>query len=100
MLYVPPPDLDGREEILRVHTRQMKLGEDVNLRCLAEDTNLFTGAELAGLCNEAGMVALREDMSAAAVFDRHFWTARNSLRPALTKSQIETYTSFMKRSVS
>eukprot|EP00268_Persea_americana_P057363 TRINITY_DN6872_c0_g1_i3.p1 TRINITY_DN6872_c0_g1~~TRINITY_DN6872_c0_g1_i3.p1 ORF type:complete len:549 (+),score=129.69 TRINITY_DN6872_c0_g1_i3:229-1875(+) len=100
VLYVPPPDLDGREEILRVHTRQMKLGEDVNLRCLAEDTNLFTGAELAGLCNEAGMVALREDMSAAAVFDHHFWTARNSLRPALTKSQIETFTSFMKRSVS
>lgn len=97
---MPPPDLDGREEILRVHTRQMKLGEDVNLRLLAEDTDLFTGAELAGLCNEAGMVALREDMSAAAVYDRHFWTARNSLQPALTNSQIEAYASFMKRTIS
>ncbi|XP_058080438.1 cell division control protein 48 homolog B isoform X2 [Magnolia sinica] len=97
VLYVPPPDLEGREEILRVHTRRMKLGEDVNLRQLAEDTDLFTGAELAGLCNEAGMLALREDISATAIFNHHFWTARNSLRPALTKLQIDQYASFMKK---
>lgn len=96
VLYVSPPDLEGREEILRVHTRRMKLGEDVDLQRLAEDTDLFTGAELAGLCNEAGMIALREDISATAVFDRHFWTARKSLRPALTASQIDKYKSFMK----
>ncbi|XP_077211427.1 cell division cycle 48B isoform X2 [Tasmannia lanceolata] len=98
VLYVPPPDLEGREEILCVHTRRMKLADDVNLRRIAEDTDLFTGAELAGLCIEAGMVALREDISATAVFDHHFWTARKSLNPALTQSQLDVYALFMKKS--
>ncbi|XP_068654304.1 cell division control protein 48 homolog B isoform X2 [Aristolochia californica] len=97
VLYVPPPDLEGREEILRVHTRNMKLGEDVDLKSLAADTEFFTGAELAGLCVEAGMVALREDISAMAVLNRHFWAARNSLRPALTESLLEEYASFTKK---
>ncbi|XP_020257655.1 cell division control protein 48 homolog B isoform X2 [Asparagus officinalis] len=91
VLYVPPPDQEGRYEILRIHTRKMNLGEDVDLMQVAECTDLFTGADLEGLCTEAGMVALREDISAGIVFDRHFQTARNSLRPSLTKSQIEEY---------
>ncbi|RZR80188.1 hypothetical protein BHM03_00006135 [Ensete ventricosum] len=91
VLYVPPPDAEGRHEILRIHTRHMKLGEDVDLREVAESTDLFTGADLEGLCREAGMVALREDMSADSVCNHHFQIARHSLRPSLTKSMIEEY---------
>ncbi|BAT99141.1 Cell division control protein [Vigna angularis] len=98
VLYVPPPDLEARYEILCVHTRKMKTGHDVDLRRLAEDTELFTGAELEGLCKEAGIVALREDISAAIVFDRHFQIAKSSLKPALTKAEIDSYSSFMKTS--
>ncbi|ESW25502.1 hypothetical protein PHAVU_003G041700 [Phaseolus vulgaris] len=98
VLYVPPPDLEGRYEILCVHTRKMKTGHDVDLRRLAEDTELFTGAELEGLCKEAGIVALRQDISAAVVFDRHFQIAKSSLKPALTKEEIDSYSSFMKTS--
>ncbi|URE08825.1 Cell division control protein 48 [Musa troglodytarum] len=93
VLYVPPPDAEGRFEILRIHTRHMKLGKDVDLREVAESTDLFTGADLEGLCREAGMVALREDMSADSVCNSHFQTARDSLRPSLTKSMIEEYAS-------
>ncbi|XP_064968351.1 cell division control protein 48 homolog B-like isoform X1 [Musa acuminata AAA Group] len=93
VLYVPPPDAEGRHEILRIHTRHMKLGKDVDLREVAESTDHFTGADLEGLCREAGMVALREDMSADSVCNRHFQTARDSLRPSLTKSMIEEYAS-------
>ncbi|XP_019170878.1 PREDICTED: cell division control protein 48 homolog B isoform X2 [Ipomoea nil] len=96
VLYVPPPDLEARYEILRVHTRNMKLDADVDLRQLAESTELFTGAELEGLCREAGIVALREDISATVVCDRHFQTVRQSLNPALTREEIESYSSFMK----
>lgn len=98
VLYVPPPDLEARYEILCVHTRKMKTGHDVDLRRLAEDTELFTGAELEGLCKEAGIVALREDISATVVCDRHFQIAKNSLKPALTKAEINSYSSFMKTS--
>ncbi|XP_004239044.1 cell division control protein 48 homolog B [Solanum lycopersicum] len=95
VLYVPPPDLEARFEVLSVHTRDMKLNNDVNLRQIAEDTELFTGAELEGLCREAGIVALRENISATVVSDRHFQTVKKSLKPALTKEEVASYSSFM-----
>ena len=48
----------------------MKIGLDVDLRKIAGDTELFTGAELEGLCREAGIVALREDITATVLCDR------------------------------
>ncbi|PHT33655.1 Cell division control protein 48 -like protein B [Capsicum baccatum] len=96
VLYVPPPDLEARFEVLCVHTRDMKLSNDVNLRQIAEDTELFTGAELEGLCREAGIVALRENISATVVCDRHFQTVKNSLKPALSEEEVASYSSFMK----
>lgn len=96
VLYVPPPDLEARHEILGVHTRKMKIGDDVDLRQIAEDTELFTGAELEGLCKEAGIVALREDISATVVCNRHFEAVMTSLRPGLSREDIECYASFLK----
>ncbi|KAF7149607.1 hypothetical protein RHSIM_Rhsim02G0238200 [Rhododendron simsii] len=96
VLYVPPPDLEARYEILNVHTREMKVDNDVDLKQIAEDTELFTGAELEGLCREAGIVALREDISATIVCHRHFQTVRKSLKPALTVEEVNAYSSFMK----
>ncbi|XP_038893114.1 cell division control protein 48 homolog B isoform X1 [Benincasa hispida] len=96
VLYVPPPDLEARYEILRVHTRPMKIGLDVDLKKIAEDTELFTGAELEGLCREAGIVALREDIAASVVCGRHFETVKNSLKPALTLADVDIYSTFMK----
>ncbi|XP_044491028.1 cell division control protein 48 homolog B isoform X2 [Mangifera indica] len=96
VLYVPPPDLEARYEILHVHTRNMKVADDVDLRRIAEDTELFTGAELEGLCREAGIVALRENISATVVCNRHFLTVKESLKPALTREEIDSYSSFMK----
>lgn len=96
VLYVPPPDLEARYEILQVHTRRIKVASDVDLRQLAKDTELFNGAELEGLCREAGFLALREDISAKIVCNRHFRTARNSLKPSLTREDIVSYSSFKK----
>ncbi|KAL6522965.1 Cell division control protein 48 B [Orobanche hederae] len=97
VLYVPPPDLEARHEILRVLTRGMKVGNDVNLRQLAEETEHFTGAELEGLCQEAGIVALREDITASIVRAHHFQTVKRSLKPMLTKQEIDSYASYMKK---
>ena len=54
------PNRNGREEILQVHTRGMPLAEDVNLKELANLTHGFVGADLASLCKEAAMHALRK----------------------------------------
>ncbi len=54
------PNRNGREEILQVHTRGMPLAEDVNLKELADITHGFVGADLASLCKEAAMYAIRK----------------------------------------
>ncbi|KAL3830612.1 hypothetical protein ACJIZ3_019414 [Penstemon smallii] len=78
VLHVPPPDIEDRYEILCVLTRNMKLDNDVDLRQIAEDTDLATGAELEGICMEAGIDALREDKSedksTTVICHRHFQT--------------------------
>ena len=53
------PDKEGRKEILQIHTRNMPLADDVDLDKLAEMTHGFVGADLAALCREAAMNALR-----------------------------------------
>ncbi|KAJ1701580.1 hypothetical protein LUZ63_001359 [Rhynchospora breviuscula] len=97
VLYVPPPDLEGRHEILKIHTRKMMLNEDVDLLTIAQQTELFTGADLECLCREAGMLALREDLMATCIQSRHFQVARSSLSPTLTKSLVDEYASAVKR---
>jgi cell division protease FtsH len=59
---VSPPDLKGREAILRVHTRGKPLAADVDLAQLAKQTAGLTGADLANLCNEAAIFAGRKDL--------------------------------------
>ena len=58
-IYIKVPDRNGRREILQIHTRNMPLAEDVNLDELADITHGFTGADIAALCREAAMNALR-----------------------------------------
>ncbi len=60
-VHVSPPDLAGREDILRVHTRSKPLGADVDLRALARRTAGLTGADLANIANEAAIVAARKE---------------------------------------
>ena len=58
---VPLPDIKGREEILKVHTRKIKKEKDVNLKALARGTPGFSGADLANLANEAALFAARNN---------------------------------------
>jgi cell division protease FtsH len=69
-IFVAPPDVDGREGILRVHTRGKPLS-DVDLDKVARQTSGLTGADLANICNEAAIFAARRaaDVITAADFD-------------------------------
>jgi cell division protease FtsH len=55
------PDIKGREEILKVHTRKIKLDPKADLKLIAHQTSLFSGADLANLCNEAALLAARHN---------------------------------------
>jgi len=54
---IPAPDIRGRLEILKIHSKDKKVSDDVNLESIAEDTAGFTGAELANILNEAAIIA-------------------------------------------
>ncbi|MGO9210792.1 MAG: ATP-dependent zinc metalloprotease FtsH [Terriglobales bacterium] len=66
---VPRPDVRGREEILRVHTRKIPLNDDVNLSILARGTPGFSGADLANLVNEAALNAARQNRKTVMMYD-------------------------------
>ena len=66
---VSRPDVRGREEILRVHTRKIPLAEDVDLSVLARGTPGFSGADLANMVNEAALAAARQNRKAVLMFD-------------------------------
>lgn len=64
------PDLKGRIQILKTHCKKVKLADDVDIEEIANFTSGFTGAELAGLVNEAALLAARKDK---CVIERHFF---------------------------
>ena len=63
------PDIKGREEILKVHTRKIKLAPIVDLRSIASQTPGFSGADLANLCNEAALLAARYNKESVEMID-------------------------------
>lgn len=60
-IVVSPPDINGREQILNVHSKKVKLAPDVDLRIIARGTPGFSGADLANLINEAALLAARRN---------------------------------------
>ncbi|MFA5145717.1 MAG: ATP-dependent zinc metalloprotease FtsH [Candidatus Omnitrophota bacterium] len=63
------PDIKGREEILKVHTRKIKLSPQVDLKSIASQTPGFSGADLANLCNEAALLAARHNKESVEMID-------------------------------
>lgn len=61
------PDINGREGVLKVHTKKIKLAEGVNLRRIAQQTVYFSGADLANVCNEAALLAARRNKEAVGM---------------------------------
>ncbi|WP_410094003.1 ATP-dependent zinc metalloprotease FtsH [Streptomyces sp. MS191] len=69
VVHVNPPDRGGREAILRIHTREIPLAQDVDLVQVARTTPGMTGAELANLANEAALLAVKRQQQAVTQSD-------------------------------
>lgn len=59
-IYVPPPDRDSRLQIIKIHTKNIPMGEDVNIERLADITENYTGADIASFISAAVMAAIRQ----------------------------------------
>jgi transitional endoplasmic reticulum ATPase len=97
------PDEVGRMEILRIHTKNMKLADDVDLAAIAKDTHGFVGSDLAAVCSEAALQCIREKMDiididddtidaavldALAVNNEHFKHAMGHTNPSSLRETI------------
>ncbi len=86
---VPLPDFNGRIEIFRIHTRRMKLAENINFQELARMTDGFTGAEIKAVVTEAGYNAIRDNRRQVTMND--FLKAIEKVRSKKKLRRIEEY---------
>jgi len=97
LVYVEPPNVEGRLEILKVHSRRMPLDEDVSLPELAQRTEGYVGSDLAALCREAGLVAIRENLKASKVTMAHFDEALKLTHASCDAEMLRFYEEFQKQ---
>ena len=91
LLLVKPPDITSREKILKIHTSGMKLGIDVDLSQLASDLEGYVGADIAAICREAVMIALRENLNTELIELRHFQEAKKAVHPSINERIIKEF---------
>jgi transitional endoplasmic reticulum ATPase len=101
LIYVMPPDRDSRLEIFKVHSARTPLDVDVDLETLADDTSDFTGADIASVCNEATILAIREYVTSGKSTDdesiKQLKVGYHNFRDAMTrvkpysKKELEKY---------
>ena len=103
LLYVPPPSKESRIQIFKIHTSKKPLADDVDIVSLANQTEGYTGADIAALASAAVMLALREHIAKykdpkqaeeakgeLKIHMKHFEEAMKKIRP-LSKHEIDTY---------
>lgn len=90
MVLVPAPDMRARLEVLKIHTKDMPL-KDVNLEDIAKRCENFSGADLEGVCREAGLNALRGNMDAKQVTKEDFEQALDKVKHSITEEILKYY---------
>jgi len=88
---VGSPDEKSRLKIFEVHTKGMPIGKDVDIKELAKKSEGYVGADIEGVCREAAMLALRENIDAKTVSNKYFEMAMKKITPSVSKADLEKY---------
>ncbi len=91
MVMTDVPTKEGREEIFKIHTRNMPLAKDVKINDLAEKTEGLVGADIESICREAAMLALRENIKSKEVKKKHFEEAIKKIKPSVSSEDFKQY---------
>ena len=91
LVLVRPPDAESRKKIFEIHTSSMKLEADVDLSQLASELEGYVGADIAAMCREAVMIALRDDLKTEFIGMHHFREARKSIHPSCNSKIIKEF---------
>ncbi|MEC3981521.1 AAA family ATPase [Amycolatopsis sp. H20-H5] len=96
LVFVPPPDAEGREAILRSSAKNTPLASDVDLAALAATLDRYSAADCAALIREAALTAMRESLEASEVTAAHLETASRAVRPSLDPAQLASLEAYAK----
>ena len=91
LVFIPAPDKEARLEIFGIHTKNMPLDKDVNIKHLAGITENYSGADIEALCREAAMLSIRENEKATKIKKVHFDKAMEDVRASITPNILKFY---------
>jgi SpoVK/Ycf46/Vps4 family AAA+-type ATPase len=94
VIYVPPPDVEERVEILKVHLANRPLGSNIDLKTIAGMCERFSGADLANLAREGATLAMRRALSTkedTVITAEDMNTVASTIRPSITLAMLEIY---------
>ena len=91
IIYVDIPDEEARKQIFNIYLERMPLVKEVTAEKLAQETEGYVGSDIEGVCREAAMAALREDINIKEVAWKHFQQSLQSVRPSVDKDTEEEY---------
>jgi transitional endoplasmic reticulum ATPase len=97
LIYVPEPDEKSRLQILKIYTKSMPIGKDVDLTQLAVMSKYYSGADIESLCREAAMHALRRDVNSSEVTMKDFQDAMKEMGPSISPDMEKWYKSFIQQ---
>src|SRR5438093_1435407 len=97
LIFVPAPDHVTRLQILKIHTRNMPLAKDVDVDQITSQAAGYSGADLEGVCREAGLISLRRDIETNSVTMEDFRDALDRIKPSMTSDMEKWYQGFTKR---
>jgi transitional endoplasmic reticulum ATPase len=91
VILTPVPDDEGRKKVFEIYTAKMPIAKDVDLGKLVLKTKGYVGADIQGVCREAAMIALREDIKVKQVKMEHFLKALEIIKPSVDEEVEEAY---------
>ena len=98
LIYIPPPDEISREEIFKICFSKMKIDKDIDYHVLAEKTPFFSGADIAKVAREAGMLAIAENINCEYIDKKYVLQSIESTKPIINKEMIDYFEKFAKKS--
>ncbi len=91
LILAPVPDRESRRKIFEVHLKKAPLADDIDIDELIGQTDQYTGADIAAVVRKAGRFALREDMGAEKISQKHFLAALQEIGPSVTPDTMKYY---------
>ncbi len=97
LVYVPLPDEHTRFEIFQIRFRHSPIDSNIQIERLVELTKNYSGAEITAVCDEAALIALRDNIDALHIEWQHFERALSSIKPRTSDEHIRKLDAFTKQ---